>query len=205
MNTALLVDGGHIRSCFKRARIDYSARNIENFCARCFSQNGSVYRIFYYDAPHFDGDKVRPVSGDPIQFRNKDKLLTELGALENFAIRKGRLKWAGWKLKPNIQSKITEGKFTGPLEDQHFSPDFVQKGVDMVLGLDVAMIANTGRVDQFMIVTADTDMAPALKHGRVRGLKAVLIKPTYPKSFELHHSLKEHADIVREVSINPKG
>ncbi len=72
----------------------------------------------------------------------------------------------------------------------------------MVLGLDVAMIANTGRVDKFMIVTADTDMVPALKHGRVRGMKAVLIKPQYRGAYDVHHSLKEHADSVREVQIS---
>ena len=202
MNTALLIDGGHTRSCFTKAKVPYTKENISNFCSSCFSKTETIYRIFYYDAPHFEGEQKKPVSGDVVEYKNKDKLLSELGGLENFAIRKGRLKWGGWKIRPKILSKITQGSFKGALQDKHFIPNFEQKGVDMVLGLDVAMLANTGKVDQFMIATADTDMVPAFKHGRVRGMKSVLIKPEFERSYRVHAILREHADIVREVDVS---
>lgn len=115
MNTALLVDGGHLRSCFKKANIDYTLENIEGFCNRYFLREElqeTVYRIFYYDAPHFEGDRPRPISGETVEFRNKDKLLNKLSELEDFAIRKGRLKWAGWKLKPAVLQKMKADRLT---------------------------------------------------------------------------------------------
>ncbi len=201
MYSALLIDGGHLRVCFKKCDKAYTAENIEEFAQSCFSDDESIYRIFYYDAPLYEGDIKSPISGDVVSFKNTDNLLLDLSKLDHFAIRKGRLKFGGWEFKKHLLRKITEGTFEGSPEDKHFKPKFSQKGVDMVLGLDVAAIADTRRVDQFMLVTADTDMAPALKYGRVNGMKSVLIKPEYEGSFGLHHTLQQHSDIVRCVDI----
>ena len=202
MYTALLIDGGHLRACFKKARMPYTAASIGEFAKKCFADDETVYRVFYYDAPHYEGEPSLPISGTKKEFKNTDTLLSDVSKIDNFAVRKGRLKWAGWSLKPNILRQITDGTFTPPIEDKHFKPNFAQKGVDMVLGLDVAAIAETGRVDQFMLVSADTDMAPALKYGRIHGMRAVLIKPEYEKSFDLHAVLQQHADMVRPVQIS---
>jgi uncharacterized LabA/DUF88 family protein len=199
--SALLIDGGHLRVCFKKAGKAYTAENIESFAKSCFDENEAIYRIFYYDAPLYEGEIKTPISGEIKTLKNTDTLLSELSKLDHFAVRKGRLKFGGWEFKGYFLRKITEGTFTGTPEDKHFKPKFSQKGVDMVLGLDVAAIADTGRVDQFMLVTADTDMAPALKYGRVNGMKSVLIKPNYEGCFSLHHTLQQHSDIVRQVTI----
>ncbi|WP_114008376.1 NYN domain-containing protein [Cohaesibacter intestini] len=201
MYTALLIDGGHLRACFKKARQPYTVDAISDFASRCFVENETVYRIFYYDAPKYVGEKNTPISGEPRTFRDDETLLTDIAKVKNFALRKGRLKFGGWRLKPNVIRQIGEGTFSGEFRDSHFQPNFSQKGVDMALGLDVAAIAETKKVDQFMLVTADTDMAPALKHGRIRGMRAVVIKPNYERCFNLHDSLYQHADIVREVNV----
>ena len=201
MYTALLIDGGHLRVCFKKCKKEYNAENIRKFAANCFTKNETIYRIFYYDAPHFEGERKKPISGELVKFENTDTLLSEVAKLENFAVRKGRLKFGGWKLSYQTLKQVREGKLDEELTDQNFMPDFSQKGVDMALGLDVAAIAETNRVDQFMLVTADTDMAPALKYGRIQGMRAVLIKPEYEKSFNLHNVLIEHSDQVRHVPV----
>lgn len=197
--TALLIDGGHLRHAFKANEKDYSAENIETFANSCFETNETIYRIFYYDAPQYEGELRKPISRDTVEFKASDTLLSSLAKLDNFAIRKGRLRFNGWKLK---QRAMNSGKDEPILlEDRHFSPQFQQKGVDMALGLDVAAIAETGRVDQFMVVSADTDMAPALKYGRVHGMKAIIIKLEYNRSFTLHDELSRHSDIVRQIEI----
>lgn len=201
MLTALLIDGGHLRVCFRIAGKDYTAENIAEFARKCFSENEEVYRIFYYDAPKYEGEIRAPVSGESRTFRNEDPLLVNLGRMDNFAIRRGRLKFSGWKIKKEFMRRIKDGSFTGPFEDRHFAPEFQQKGVDMALGLDVAAIAETNKVGQFILISADTDMAPALKHGRMRGMRAIVVKPGHIRINKLHDVLYVHSDLVRLVEI----
>lgn len=201
MYTALLIDGGHLRACFKKAGKPYNSENIQSFANNCFRDNETIYRVFYYDAPYFVGEKSKPISGEVKKFENKDSLLSDVAKLENFAVRKGRLKFAGWKLSSGTIHRIQQGTLTEPLTDNNFRPEFSQKGVDMALGLDVAAISETGKVDQFMLVSADTDMAPALKFGRIHGMRAILIKPDYERCFDLHSILIEHSDAVRNIEI----
>ena len=64
-----------------------------------------VYRIFYYDAPPFEGQAHHPVSGQQINFKKSDQaafqqeLFKELRKQRNMALRLGSLSnISGWKL-----------------------------------------------------------------------------------------------------------
>ncbi|MHA7818116.1 MAG: NYN domain-containing protein [Erythrobacter sp.] len=64
-----------------------------------------VYRIFYYDAPPFEGQAHHPVSGKQINFKKSDQaafqqeLFQELKKQRNMALRLGSLSnISGWKL-----------------------------------------------------------------------------------------------------------
>lgn len=63
-----------------------------------------------------------------------------------------------------------------PLKDDDFKPSFVQKGVDMRIGLDMANYAQTHAVDILSLVTNDTDCVPAMKYVRRAGLQVTLIR-----------------------------
>lgn len=76
-------------------------------------------------------------------------------------------------------------------------PEFRQKRVDTKIGLDVAWLASKRIVDTIILVSADSDFAPALKFARREGVRVVMVpmaSSTFPRA------LREHADEVREVA-----
>jgi hypothetical protein len=133
-----------------------------------------------------------PVSGKPTAFKGSDKWLDNLASLERFAVRRGHLGFRGWKPKHLPVS----GK---ALNDEDFAPIFEQKGVDMRIGLDIAVLADNRSVDRLLLISGDTDMVPAMKHARKAGLEVVVA--TIPNSQTLlHNELKVHSDMIRKTN-----
>ncbi|MGM0608622.1 MAG: hypothetical protein ACQESP_09395 [Candidatus Muiribacteriota bacterium] len=79
------------------------------------------------------------------------------------------------------------------------SPIFVQKQVDMLLGLDIAHVSYRQLVDKVIIFTKDTDITPALKSGRLTGVEALI--GNLEGSHKIPDILKKHADVVRTKNI----
>lgn len=190
--TALLIDGGHLRVCAKKAGKTYDNQFIEDFSRPCFSGDEYLYRIFYYDSPQYRGTVTLPVSGNPTNFQSSDKWLRDLATVERFAVRQGTLGFRGWKPKATPIAG-------NPLTDADFVPVFEQKGVDMRIGLDIATFSERGSVDRILLVSADTDMIPAMKHARKSGIEVGLIQLPVPPALTLHDTLKAHADFVRHI------
>ncbi|HEY0626995.1 MAG TPA: NYN domain-containing protein [Allosphingosinicella sp.] len=191
MKTVLLVDGGYLRASVKKAGRVYDNAFLERFCPSCFVQDEYLFRIFYYDAPQFRGKVALPVSGNDTTFQSSDKWLDQLAKLERFAVRRGTIGFRGWRPKTLPISGA-------PLKDTDFEPIFEQKGVDMRIGLDIAMFSDKQSADRVLLVSGDTDMIPAMKHARKSGLEVGLIQLPSP-TYGLHATLKEHADFVRHV------
>lgn len=119
--------------------------------------------------------------------------MDELASRDLFAVRRGVLKFKGWVPKHIPVS----GK---PLSDDDFRPNFEQKGVDMRIGLDIATISRTGAFHRIVLVSADTDMIPAMKHARKAGMQVVIVQLPMPPARKLTKEIKAHADIVRLVA-----
>jgi uncharacterized LabA/DUF88 family protein len=60
------------------------------------------------------------------------------------------------------------------LKAADLEPVFIQKGVDMRIGLDIASLALKRLVEDILLVTADADMIPAMKLARRKGLRVLL-------------------------------
>lgn len=193
--TAILVDGGHLRTMARKAGHDYDPDFIEAFCTRCKGQDEDILRIFYYDCPPYRGRVKAPVSGGVMEFDGSDAWLFELARRNLFAVRKGELKFRGFALKSPPQKRLRKDR---ELEDDDFRPVFQQKGVDMRIGLDIATLAARKTVERIILVTADTDCAPAMKHARIEGLQVVLVRVD---GNLLSRSLQWHADFIRDVSL----
>jgi len=82
------------------------------------------------------------------------------------------------------------------LQDSDFTPDFEQKGVDMPIGLDIALYSATRAVDRIVLVSNDTDCIPAMKHGRKAGLQIVIAELPGAKTSP---ELLSHADFRRLI------
>ena len=196
MKTALLIDGGYLRACAKKAGKTYDNAFIEKFSGSCFDSTEYKFRIFYYDAPLYRGKATLPVSGGSTSFTANDAWLRKLAKTERFAVRRGTLGFRGWKPK-NIPIKGGS-----PLKDTDFSPIFEQKGVDMRIGLDIASFSNQRSVDRILLVSGDQDMIPAMKVARKSGLEVGMVQLDAP-TIALHDQIVMHADFVRSVGWPP--
>lgn len=171
-DVALLIDGGHLKVLARLAGKQYSTDYVEQVAHACVLPNEGLMRILYYDCPPFVGQVPKPVSGNPHHFNRQDTWLQDLARRDYFAIRRGTLKFRGWKPKA----------IPAPAQptDADYSPDFEQKGVDMRIGLDVASFSENKSVQRLLLLTNDTDCVPAMKHARKAGLQVALI--TFPNN-----------------------
>lgn len=190
MKIAVLIDGGHLRVLARRARHTYNPDFVEKLAHACVEADEILVRALYYDCAPFIGKVKKPVSGEMHEFTGSDGWMQELATRDLIAVRRGVLKFRGFKPK-RIPISADE------LTDDDFRPDFEQKGVDMRIGLDIANFASQRSVDRIVLVTNDTDYIPAMKNGRIAGLQIVLAE------FDNQHLAPEllwHADIKRRVA-----
>jgi uncharacterized LabA/DUF88 family protein len=189
--SAILIDGGFLRVQAKRAGKAYSPDFIEKFAHKCVTADEELFRVLYYDCAPYTGSAKLPVSGNSYQFQGSHSWLHDLAGKDFFAVRRGVLKFRGFK------PKKTPVAAKSPLTDADFIADFEQKGVDMRIGLDIASYSANRVIDRIILVSNDTDCVPALKHGRKSGLQTVVIELPGVK---LAPELPAHADYKRAVA-----
>ena len=193
MKSILLIDGGYLRKVARDAGHTYTNDFIEAFSRVCVLDGESLQRVLYYDCPQYRGRQRLPVSGKSKQFTASDKWLTDLACRELFAVRRGTLAFRGWV------PRSTPIEERGALTDDHFRPNFEQKGVDMRIGLDIATISANGRIDRIVLLSGDTDLIPAMKHARKASLEVIGIQLPIPPAESLRPALCAHLDGVRRV------
>lgn len=200
---AVLMDGGFVTKRLRRelSGVHPTAQHIETLAATILRDSElsgmTLFRIFYYDAPPFEGSEIHPLSKEPIDFQKKDvavrnsALLDSLKMKKNFAMRSGRLSLDSWKLRDSFLRGIPKGTSLTVKEDD-LIPDFKQKEVDLKIGLDIAWISLKQIAANICLVTADSDFVPAMKFARREGVRVYL--QTMGQSPV--PGLKEHADVV---------
>lgn len=190
IRAAVFIDGGYLRVLVRQAGYQFNPDYIEKVAHACVAGDEVLLRALYYDCAPYNGTLRLPVSGRSTEFSGSGEWLAALAAKPQVAVRLGTLKFRGFEPKkvPIDPQELT---------DDDFSPRFVQKGVDMRLGLDVASYAATRSVDRIILLTGDTDCLPAMKLARTAGLQVVMIK--LPKQ-HIGQELLWHSDFQRNVA-----
>lgn len=190
MKVAVLVDGGHLRVLARKANHEYNPDYIEKVAHACVEPGENLLRVLYYDCAPFAGTVKLPISGEMKQFEGSDLWLRDLARKNLFEVRRGVLKFRGFKPKkiPISSSQLT---------DDDFKPDFEQKGVDMRIGLDMANFCVTKSAERLILITGDTDCIPAMKHARIQGLQIAIIR--FP-DHRIAPELLWHSDIERRIA-----
>ena len=189
MKATLFIDGGHLRVLVRQAGYKYDPDYIEAVALACVGGDETLLRVLYYDCAPYRGNPKLPVSGEPAAFQGSDDWLKVLAAKPQFAVRLGTLKFRGFE--PRLVPIAS-----APLSDEDFKPRFVQKGVDMRLGLDIASYAADRSIDRIILITGDTDCLPVMKLARTAGLQVVLVQ--FPKQ-RLARELLWHSDFQKPV------
>jgi hypothetical protein len=97
VRVAVLIDGGFLRVEARKAKKIYNPDYIERFALACRAADESLFRILYYDCALYAGTVKLPVSGLPHVFQSSDAWLHELSHKDLFAVRRGVLKFRGFK------------------------------------------------------------------------------------------------------------
>lgn len=174
-----------------------------------------LYRIYVYDCEPLDknvpmpplqanGDRSKNLSKTSThQFRSK--LLECLRKQPYFAIRLGEIDENSyqWKFKDyNKFKKLLQNKIdVNNLTNDDFVLDIRQKGVDIKIGLDIATLSNKHQVEKIILITADSDFIPAVKHARKEGIIVQLDPMRLPET-QIKKGLLEHIDLLLSVFPN---
>lgn len=134
---AILIDGGYLdnvnRDFFSSARIDFLKFSEE--ISTQYLSGMPIFRSYYYDAPPWNG-----AGADPKWVGRRNSFHSAISKLDGYMLRMGRLK------------KIANN----PLK-------FVQKGVDVLIAIDIVKLSNQPNISHIVLISGDTDLAPAIK------------------------------------------
>lgn len=186
--TYIAIDGGHLRRAFEDGGIAFNAGNIDKFARHCIGSGEELLKVLFYDclpyqAPEGGKTILHPITQKPPTQQSK-QVFADLQQKNLFALRLGTLVFRGWQLRPGKSGK----------NPQDYKPNFQQKGVDMRIGLDMASIAELRLVDRIVLISNDTDLIPAMKLCRKRGIQVVIVRLPKVRSSS---DLRAHADIFR--------
>lgn len=198
---ALLMDGGYVIKRLQKTQGRFpDGAAVRGLASHLTSarKSLSLYRVFFYHADPYRDPERHPLTGEQIDFgstgpaRNHDRLLKELEVTEDFAVRRGELRFRGWRLRFAVERALSED--TNPtISAKDFAPDLTQKGVDMRVGLDIAALALKRLVDVVVLVTGDADMVPAMRFARREGLRVGLCALGLEG---IRRELRAHADFI---------
>jgi len=210
---AILVDGGFYQ---KRAQYLWGDATSEEradeliaYCRKHINQHDRLYRIFYYDCAPSNKKVYHPYKKSQVdlgktnlytwmmdfqeQMRNKRKVALRLGHLLENNLH--------YMIKPELTKKICNGtlKFE-ELNENCFTLNIIQKGVDMRIGVDIASMAYKKQVNKMILIAGDSDFVPAAKLARREGIDFVLD----PMGAAIAPDLNEHIDGLVSKRFVPK-
>lgn len=179
-STAIFVDFENLRlGVFEKANkqnryfFDYNAnaQKVIDFCNLCVFDDFQESAL--NDLYRVFFYSARPTANHP-SVSKINSFFSELEQLNHTALRYGKLVKRG--------------------------TEFVQKQVDMLLGIDIAEISIKKFVNRVVLIGYDSDMSPALKLARCNGIQTVIVVFSDIKQ-RIDPSLFKHCDLIKRVSI----
>jgi uncharacterized LabA/DUF88 family protein len=147
---AIFIDGAYVDKLFQNhlggLRVDLGK------FAQHMSAGADLLRTYYYHCLPYQSSP--PTSDEKQRFSSAEKYMAALSRLPRFQVRLGRLEYRG---------KRHDG-----------SPIFVQKRVDILLGVDMVELAATRQIARAILVAGDSDFLPAVEVVKRHGVLTVL-------------------------------
>ena len=134
-DTVILIDGAYFEKAKKNLGINSSIDLVKFSDKLCGT--GKRFRTYYYDAlPWMPPEN--PTERDKDRLRKKQRFLQKLNLLPKFEVRLGKLEKRG-------------------------PSDFKQKGVDVLISIDLVNFAWSDDIKNIILVAGDSDFLPAVK------------------------------------------
>ena len=209
IRTAVMIDGAFYR---KRAYYFWKdktpqdrATELYSYCMRHIKEgndDAALYRIFYYDCVPSTKQVYHPLLKKAVDLSKSESykwsvnFYEELKHQRKLALRLGKLaeEQAHYALKEQATKKLCRGEISiSDLSDDDFYLSINQKGVDMMIGVDIASVTFKKQVDRIILVSGDSDFVPAAKQARREGIDFILD----PMRTPIKPDLYEHIDGIR--------
>jgi uncharacterized LabA/DUF88 family protein len=166
--TAIFIDGGYLDHVL--AASGFSGRIDLSRLSAHLAGSSELLRTCYYHCLPYQSDV--PTSEEAARFARMQRFLDALERLPRYLVRTGQL--------------VRRGSY------QDGSPVLEQKQVDILLALDVALLAVKRQVTEMVLVTGDSDFLPALRIARDEGVLVRLAHRTGSQA--PHRTLWTEAD-----------
>lgn len=180
--SAIFIDGAYfdklLEQEFNRTRVDFS------LLAASLAHEDNILRTYYYHCPPYLSQP--PTEEELCRSDAKERFFQALNSLPRFQVRLGRLLYRG-----------TDGQGR---------PIFVQKLVDIMLGVDMVRMAATRQITKAVLVAGDSDFVPAVDEAKRLGILVSLWHgPTQGAAYgssvhrELWNACDERAEITQAL------
>ncbi len=168
MNTsriAIFIDGGYLNVVLRDecdgCKVDFAKLALK------IAGDTEVLRTYYYDCLPYK--QSPPTPEETFRFSQAQKFHQALRALPRFEVREGMLVYRG--------------------RDETKQPIYLQKGVDVKLCLDLAILSAKQQISHAALIAGDSDLIPAIHVAKDEGVLIHLYHGITP-----HHMLIQVAD-----------
>lgn len=154
---AIFIDGGYLDAIAEdefSTRVDLGklSEEIRSIVSSRTPEEVDLLRTFYYDCLPYQSSS--PTNEERLRFGRKRSFFDALQRLSRFSVREGRLAFRG-----------------------HYAngaPIFQQKRIDLLLGLDFALLSGKRQITHVAVVTGDSDLIPAFQVAKEEGVSVWL-------------------------------
>ena len=150
---AIFIDGGYLDALARdifHVRIDNGL--LSELIARTVAAGAvelvDLLRTYYYDCLPYQSNPG--TEEEKRLLLRKENRLNALRGLDNYTVREGRLMFRG--------------------RDANGQPIFQQKRVDLLMGLDFAMLSAKRQISHAAVITGDSDFIPAVEIAQQEGI-----------------------------------
>ena len=149
--TAVFIDGAYLE---KVLRYDHGwARiNFGSLVDTMVGERDELLRAYYYHCLPYRS--AAPTAEEETRYKKRRGFYDALRYIPRFEVRLGRLAFRG--------------------SDQDGNPIFQQKRVDLMLGVDMALLAGKQRVSKVVLLSGDSDFTPAVEAVKREGVLVTL-------------------------------
>ena len=149
---AIYIDGGYFDQIARQIgiRVDFAdfVDEVRNTVAARTPDTLDLLRTYYYDSLPYQSDP--PTQEESERFAGKRRFFEALRRIESFQVREGRLALRGY--------------------DNNGRPMFQQKRVDLMLGLDFALLSSKRQITHAVLIAGDSDFIPAVEVAKQEGI-----------------------------------
>lgn len=181
---AIFIDGAYVEKVIRPlvgGRPDFGklAEEITNTVHEKTPEPVDRLRTLYYNCPPYQSNP--PTEDERNRYAGYRRFKEALGYLERFELREGRLAHRGMK---------SDG-----------TPDLVQKRVDLLLGLDIALYSGKQQVSHIVLVAGDSDFIPAISVAKAEGVSTWLFHgPVNTYHRDLWREADERCEITQDFA-----